>query len=70
LILNGGFTQASGEEAIASGLADAISYGKPFIANPDLVERFTENAPLNAVDFDTLYCCGAHGYTDYPTLKS
>jgi len=70
LILNGGFTQASGEEAIASGLADAISYGKPFIANPDLVERFTENAPLNAVDFDTLYCCGAHGYTDYLSLKS
>jgi N-ethylmaleimide reductase len=70
LMLNGGFSQASGEEAIASGLADAISYGKPLLANPDLVARFAENAPLNAVDFDTLYGGGAHGYTDYPTLKS
>ncbi len=70
LLLNGGFTQASGEAAIASGLADAIVYGKPFIANADLVERFAQHAPLNAVDFTKLYSPGPGGYTDYPMLAA
>ena len=68
LMRNGGFDQASGEAAVASGAAEAIVYGKAFIANPDLVERFaaSPSAPLNAVDFATLYSPGPKGYTDYP----
>ncbi len=70
LMLNGGFTQASGEAAIAAGEADAIIYGKPFISNPDLVERFRIGAMLAPIDFTTLYTPGAKGYIDYPALKS
>ena len=70
LLLNGGFTRDSGEAALQSGLADAIVYGKPFIANPDLVTRFARNAPLNEVDFSTLYVPGPKGYTDYPSLAA
>jgi N-ethylmaleimide reductase len=68
LMRNGGFTQAGAEAALQDGSADAIVFGKPFIANPDLVERFRRGAPLNAVDFSTLYTPGPHGYTDYPVL--
>lgn len=68
LLLNGGYTRESGEADVASGLADAIVYGKPYIANPDLVERFRLRAPLNEVDFSKLYMGGASGYTDYPRL--
>ena len=71
LLLNGGFDQAAGEAAVAEGRADAIVYGKPFIANPDLPARFARHAPLNAVDFGTLYGGrgnDAKGYTDYPAL--
>ena len=66
LLLNGGYTRESGEADVASGLADAIVYGKPFISNPDLVQRFGARAPLNPVDFNTLYVGGTSGYTDYP----
>jgi len=69
LMLNGGFDQESGERAVSSGLADAIVYGRLFIANPDLVERFKlEHPKLNALRVETLYGGGAEGYTDYPTL--
>lgn len=68
LILGGGFDQASGNAALADGSADAIAYGKPFLANPDLVERFRKNAPLAAPDFALLYTPGPRGYTDYPPL--
>ena len=50
--------------------ADLIAFGKPFIANPDLVERLRRNAPLNALDADTLYGGDQHGYTDYPFLDT
>jgi N-ethylmaleimide reductase len=70
LILNGGFDQAGGEATVAAGLADAIMYGKLFIANPDLVERFRSSAELNTLDFSTLYTPGAKGYTDYPALAA
>ncbi len=71
LLLNGGFDKASGEAAVASGLADGIVYGKLFIANPDLVERFSESdAPLNKLDMKTLYSPGPEGYTDYPALTA
>lgn len=70
LLRNGGYTAESGEADLAAGRADAIVYGKPYIANPDLVERFRRGAPLNEVDFGTLYVGGAKGYTDYPQLMT
>ena len=68
LMLNGGFDAASGEAAVRQGHADAIIYGKPFISNPDLVQRIRSGAALAPVDFATLYTPGARGYTDYPAL--
>jgi N-ethylmaleimide reductase len=65
---NGGFDAVSAAEALASGSAEAIVFGKAYIANPDLVERLKTHAPLNAVDFTTLYSPGPKGYTDYPVL--
>jgi N-ethylmaleimide reductase len=70
LMRNGGFDRQSGEAALDAGTADAIIYGKPFISNPDLVERFRRGAELAAVDFATLYTPGPKGYTDYPALES
>lgn len=67
-ILNGGYGLKSGSEAIASGEADLIAFGVPFLANPDLPERFRQNAPLNKPDVVTFYVGGAKGYTDYPAL--
>jgi N-ethylmaleimide reductase len=51
---------------IADGLADLVAFGRPFIANPDLVERLKTGAPLAEVDWTTVYASGAKGYTDYP----
>jgi 2,4-dienoyl-CoA reductase-like NADH-dependent reductase (Old Yellow Enzyme family) len=53
---------------LASGRADAIAFGRPFLANPDLVARLKANAPLNQPDPETFYTQGAEGYTDYPAL--
>ena len=53
---------------LAEGKADLFAFGRPFIANPDLVERMKTGAPLAALDPATLYGGGAAGYTDYPTL--
>lgn len=58
----------SANAAIAAGKADAIAFGKAYIANPDLVERLQRRAPLNAPDPTTFYGPDAKGYTDYPTL--
>ncbi|MBD2020454.1 alkene reductase, partial [Leptolyngbya sp. FACHB-36] len=69
LILNGGYGATTGEAAITNNEADLIAYGVPFIANPDLPERFQLNAPLNQPDFPTFYAHDEKGYTDYPTLK-
>lgn len=66
-ILNGGFTADSAEEAIRGDLACAISFGRAFIANPDLVERFAADAELATADAQTYYGGDARGYTDYPT---
>jgi N-ethylmaleimide reductase len=68
LLAVGGFTKASGESALAAGRADLIVYGRPFIANPDLVERFRLDASLNLPDVRMFYGGNDHGYTDYPTL--
>ena len=67
-ILNGGYGLHSGNEAIASGEVDLIAFGVLFLANPDLPERFRQNAPLNEPDVATFYGGGAKGYTDYPAL--
>ena len=68
LMSNGSYTRESGESTVAGGAADAIVYGRPYIANPDLVERFAKRTPLNEVNFARLYGGGADGYSDYPAL--
>ena len=69
-IANEEFTAESAREAIRSGAADAVAFGKQAIANPDLVERFRSGAPLNEPDPATFYGSGPAGYTDYPYLQS
>ena len=66
---NGSYTRESGEATVAQGTADAIVYGRPYIANPDLVERFAKRAPLNEVNYARLYGGGPDGYSDYPILR-
>lgn len=68
-IVNNGYDLAMAQAALQQGNADMIAFGRPFIANPDLVQRLRQNAPLNAVERATLYGGGAKGYTDYPTLE-
>jgi len=65
-ILAGGFDRTSAEVALAEDRADLIAFGRPFLANPDLVERMRAGAPLNAPDMATFYTPGPTGYTDYP----
>jgi len=65
---NNGYTRDMAEAAIAEGRADMVAFGRPFIANPDLVARLKAGAPLAELDRDTLYGGGAKGYTDYPAL--
>jgi N-ethylmaleimide reductase len=69
-VANLAYDKARGNAAIASGHADAIAYGVPFIANPDLVERYRTNAPLNEADSSLFYGGTEKGYTDYPFLNS
>ena len=68
LIANERFTKEQANEWLAAGKADAVAFGVPFIANPDLVERLEKDAPLNEPDFSTFYGEGPKGYIDYPTL--
>lgn len=65
-IANEGFTREMAEAEIAAGNADAVAFGKDFIANPDLPRRFASNAPLNKWESATFYSDGPAGYTDYP----
>lgn len=66
LMVNGGYDQTTGNQAIANGDADLVAYGVLLLANPDLVERFAGHGPLNAPDPTTFYGGSARGYTDYP----
>jgi N-ethylmaleimide reductase len=68
LIVNTGFDKAKGDAFIAEGAADAVAFGVAYIANPDLVDRLRDRAPLNKPDPSTFYGEGAKGYTDYPAL--
>jgi 2,4-dienoyl-CoA reductase-like NADH-dependent reductase (Old Yellow Enzyme family) len=69
-IINEGLTRETAEAAIARGDADAASFGRLYIANPDLVERFRQKAPLNALNAEMIYSTDATGYNDYPALSS
>lgn len=69
LITNGGYDYESGNAMLEGGGADAIAYGIPFLANPDLVERFRVGAELNLPDMATFYTAGEKGYTDYPFMN-
>lgn len=66
-LVNNGYDRELAETAVAEGRADLVAFGKPFIANPDLVERFRQDIALNAPDKATFYGGGARGYIDYPT---
>jgi 2,4-dienoyl-CoA reductase-like NADH-dependent reductase (Old Yellow Enzyme family) len=68
-IANEKFTQETAEQVLAAGEADAVAFGKPFLANPDLPRRFALHSQLNEPDPATFYAPGAKGYTDYPALQ-
>jgi 2,4-dienoyl-CoA reductase-like NADH-dependent reductase (Old Yellow Enzyme family) len=68
IVLNSDYDLTRAKADLDSGLADAISFGRPFLANPDLVHRLQDDAPLNQDQLETYYSQEAAGYTDYPTL--
>ena len=69
-ILSGGFDRASAEQALLDKRGDLVAFGRPFLANPDLVARLRQGAALNTPDEATFYVPGAKGYTDYPALEA
>ncbi|MEJ6642037.1 MAG: alkene reductase [Akkermansiaceae bacterium] len=69
IISNMGYTAAEANQAITDGEVDAVAFGVPYLANPDLPERFAQDAPLNEPDPNTFYAPGPAGYNDYPTLE-
>ncbi|MBT9558043.1 MAG: alkene reductase [Myxococcales bacterium] len=70
VMANGGYDQAKAEAVLASGKAQLVSFGAPYVANPDLVERFRAGAALAIPDRATMFGGGEHGYIDYPTGTS
>jgi N-ethylmaleimide reductase len=68
-VVNNGYNGAMASDILARGAADLVAFGKPFISNPDLVQRLRTGAPLAELNRDTLYGGGAAGYTDYPPLE-
>ncbi|MCF7821552.1 MAG: alkene reductase [Mariprofundaceae bacterium] len=68
-ITNAGYDKVKGNAAIAAGATDAVAFGVPFLANPDLVARLKADAELNAPDMATFYGGDEHGYTDYPAME-
>jgi N-ethylmaleimide reductase len=69
LIANTDMDAGRGNHLIADGLADLVAFGRPFIANPDLVQRLRTGAPLAEIDWTTVYGAGPKGYSDYPALQ-
>jgi N-ethylmaleimide reductase len=69
-VANNGYDFELANKVLTAGAADLIAFGKPFISNPDLVERLKRGAPLSDWDKATFYGGGAKGYTDYPTLQT
>ncbi|SHG40646.1 N-ethylmaleimide reductase [Flavobacterium segetis] len=71
LILCGGYDEATAKEDLENGITDLIAFGRPYINNPDLIDRFKNNYPMaDNLDDSTFYTAGAKGYTDYPTYDS
>jgi 2,4-dienoyl-CoA reductase-like NADH-dependent reductase (Old Yellow Enzyme family) len=68
-IANEGFTRETAEQVVDNGEADAVAFGRQFIANPDLPRRLELDAPLNEPNPNTFYASGPEGYTDYPALE-
>ena len=68
-ILSGGYNRERAETDLQAGKGDLVAFGRPFIANPDLVARWEANAELNEPDFDTFYTGGEKGYIDYPVME-
>jgi len=68
-IISGGYDAERAEADLQEGLGDLVAFGRPYISNPDLVERFKKGAELNDPKPDYFYTPGAEGYTDYPTLE-
>ena len=68
IIINRGFNKDTADKVLSDGDADLVSFGVPFIANPDLVERYRTGATLNVPDQNTFYTPGEKGYTDYKTI--
>jgi len=69
LILSGGYDAARAEADLAAGKCDLIAVGRPFLANPDLVERWKTGAAVTVPDMETFYTPGPKGYTDYPVMQ-
>jgi N-ethylmaleimide reductase len=69
-IANNKYDRAMAVDAVATGRADAVAFGVPFISNPDLPERLRRDAPLNVANTKTFYSPGAEGYTDYPFMAA
>ncbi|MGE5471565.1 MAG: alkene reductase [Bacteroidota bacterium] len=69
-MLNNGYSRGLAIDNVATGKADLIAFGRPFISTPDLVRRLRDDLPLNELRADKLYGGGAEGYTDYPTLAA
>jgi 2,4-dienoyl-CoA reductase-like NADH-dependent reductase (Old Yellow Enzyme family) len=70
LVLNSDYSFDEGSQTLRAGAADAIAFGRPFLANPDLPTRFGKRAALNPPNLETFYTPGAAGYTDYPALAT
>jgi N-ethylmaleimide reductase len=70
IIINSGFNKEKANAVLSAGNADLVSFGVPYLANPDLVERYRLDAPLNKPDPATFYGIGPKGYTDYPALAA
>lgn len=70
LIFCAHYTAERAERLVREGIADGAAFGRPYIANRDLVERFRQDAALNEPDASTFYAGGAAGYTDYPFLQT
>jgi N-ethylmaleimide reductase len=68
-MINAGFDEASGNKVIKDGFADLVAFGKLYVSNPDLVERFERGQELAAWNQETFYTTGSKGYTDYPKLE-
>jgi N-ethylmaleimide reductase len=69
IILSGGFDAAKAEEALSKNDGDLVAFGRPFISNPDLVERIKNKLPFNQLKFDLFFSAGKEGYIDYPVFE-